>query len=194
MLRLRTAGVKKGVWGRDESRGAHRHGSSRPSWKELGERSSATRSPLAPSADTRDPLHAGHLENLLRLARLGAIIAPRSRPSTSAPNRSTTWPTTRSAASSTSSTSTPTSPTAGARPITERRRRGSRSRWSVEKDVYLGAPITAFSTAEQSPWPKPWRGSCRGVTVPCSIASSSSRRNMTSATSSITRASSSLPM
>ena len=76
MLRLRTAGVKKGVWGRDESRGAHRHGSSRPSWKELGERSSATRSPLAPSADTRDPLHAGHLENLLRLARLGAIIPP----------------------------------------------------------------------------------------------------------------------
>ncbi len=25
-------------------------------------------------------MHAGHLENLLRLARLGAIIAPRSRP------------------------------------------------------------------------------------------------------------------
>ena len=77
------------------------------------------------------PLHAGHLENLLSSPASARSSRRRSRPSTSSPNRSTSWSTTRSAACSTCSRSRPTSPTAGARQKTEGgggRRRGLPSR------------------------------------------------------------------
>ena len=59
------------------------------------------------------PLSEVHLENMLKLARMGVVMLPPMPASTTIRNRLTTWSTTSSAACSTSSRFRPRSPSAG---------------------------------------------------------------------------------